>query len=279
MFGVRRTFATLGVAGLFSLAAALAANAQTPQHAYLRISARDSTNVPIPQAEFTVTRGLHDVIARGTTDDNGLGFATFEVHDSLDLQVTMRKIGFARTDHFFEAGPRDTAVVMLVAARSAANTLGAVKITAKRENQVTSYVINADDIAASNQTLLDGFDVVKKMRPDMLTSHGGCATGVQNVWVNGKRIIYPLPANTIAAQRARVGVPPRARFTYAAVSVLTDIAPEHIEEMTYKDCFDHSMAVVGSRDALFIVLKPGVVYQPGVGSYVDDTPIPARTHP
>jgi hypothetical protein len=27
------------------------------------------------------------------------------------------------------------------------------------------------------------------------------------------------------------------------------------------------------------VLKPGVVYQPGVGSYVDDTPIPARTHP
>jgi len=257
----------------------LAANAQTPQHAYLRISARDSTNVPIPQAEFTVTRGLHDVIARGTTDDNGLGFATFEVHDSLDLQVTMRKIGFARTDHFFEAGPRDTAVVMLVAARSAANTLGAVKITAKRENQVTSYVINADDIAASNQTLLDGFDVVKKMRPDMLTSHGGCATGVQNVWVNGKRIIYPLPANTIAAQRARVGVPPRARFTYAAVSVLTDIAPEHIEEMTYKDCFDHSMAVVGSRDALFIVLKPGVVYQPGVGSYVDDTPVPARTHP
>ena len=278
MFGVRRTFATLGVPGLFSLAA-LAANAQTPQHAYLRISARDSTNVPIPQAEFTVTRGLHDVIARGTTDDNGLGFATFEVRDSLDLQVTMRKIGFARTDHFFEAGPRDTAVVMLVAARSAANTLGAVKITAKRENQVTSYVINADDIAASNQTLLDGFDVVKKMRPDMLTSHGGCATGVQNVWVNGKRIIYPLPANTIAAQRARVGVPPRARFTYAAVSVLTDIAPEHIEEMTYKDCFDHSMAVVGSRDALFIVLKPGVVYQPGVGSYVDDTPVPARTHP
>jgi hypothetical protein len=273
-----RTFGALGFAGLFTMVAATAA-AQSPQHAYLRISARDSTNVPIAGADFTVTRGLHDVIAQGTTDDNGLGFAKFDVKDSLDLQVTMRKIGFARTDHFFEAGPRDTAVVMLVAARSAANTIGAVKITAKRTIDYTSYEINADDIAASNQNLMDGFDVVKKMRPDMLSSHGGCSTGVRNVWVNGKRIIYPLPANTIAAQRARVGVSPRARFTYAAVSVLTDIAPEHIEEMTYKDCFDHSMAVVGSRDALFIVLKPGVVYQPGVGSYVDDTPVPARTHP
>jgi hypothetical protein len=270
------------LAGLFALsAAASSAGAQSThtQHAYLRISARDSTNVPIVGADFTVTRGLHDVVAQGTTDANGLGFATLELPDSLDFQVTMRKIGFARTDHFFDVGPRDTAVVMLVAAHTAANSLDAVKVTAKRNIDVTSYHVDADDIAASNQTLLDGFDVVKKMRPDMLTSHGGCNTGVQNVWVNGKRIIYPLPANTIAGQRARVGVPPRARFTYAAVSVLTDIAPEHIEEMTYKDCFDHSMAVVGSRDALFIVLKPGVVYQPGVGSYVDDTPIPAHTHP
>jgi hypothetical protein len=270
MIAIRRSF---GFAGLFALLAAFSAGgAQTPVRGYLRISARDSSDVPIPGADFTVTRGLHDVVAHGTTDDNGLGFASFDAKDSLDLQVTLRKIGFARTDHFFAGAPFDTSVVMLVAAHSDSKSLGAVKITAQRDLKTESYDITADQIAASNQTLLDGFDIVKKMRPDMLTSRGGCRTGVQNVWVNGKRIIYPLPANTIAAQRARVGLPPRARFTYAAVSVLTDIQPEHIQELIYKDCFDHSMAVVGSQDALFIVLKPGVGYERGVGSFVDDTP-------
>ena len=264
---------SIRLAGLLALMAFPAARAQKKTlHAYLRVSARDSSEVPIAGAELTVTRGLHDVLARGTTDDNGLGLLSFEASDSLDLQVTMRKIGFARTDHFFGAAPMDTAVVMLVAARNKNNTLDAVKITAKRDVKTASYEVNADDIANTDQTLFDGFDILKKMRPDILTSRGGCRTGVQNVWVNGKRIVYPLPANTIAAQRARVGVPPRARFTYAAISVLTDIAPEHIEEMIYKDCFDHSMAVVGSQDALFIILKPGVGYERGVGSFVDDAP-------
>ena len=67
---------------------------------------------------------------------------------------------------------------------------------------------------------------------------------------------------------ALVGVPSRARFTYTPVSVLSEIEPEHIESITYHDCFDHTMAAVGSVNAVFVVLKPGVVYQENVGSFV-----------
>ncbi|MDB4876913.1 MAG: hypothetical protein JWM41_3359 [Gemmatimonadetes bacterium] len=264
------------VVSIALLSAAAIAGAQTVPpvpHAYVRVSARDSLGTPIPGAELTVVRGLRDVIAAGTTDDAGLGLLAFDAKDSVDLQVTMRKIGYARTDHFFAAGPRDTAIVKLVAARPQGpqgQALDGVKITAKRDVKSASYDLNADDIANANVPLLDGWDVVKKLRPDMLTSRGGCATGIRDVWVNGKRIVLPLPPTGITAERARVGVPPRARFSYIPVSVLSDIAPEHIQELIYHDCFDATMAKVGTTDALFVVLKPGIVYERGVGSFVDD---------
>jgi hypothetical protein len=88
--------------------------------------------------------------------------------------------------------------------------------------------------------------------------------------VNGKRIRLPLPPTGIAAARARVGVPARARFSYVPVSVMSDIPPEHIQEINYHDCFDTSMAAVGNNNAIFIVLKPGIDYVENVGSFVLD---------
>jgi hypothetical protein len=253
------------------LLGATIAGAQTAPHGYVRISARDSTGTPISGAELTIVQGLRDVVARGTTDDRGLSLLAFDAKDSVDLQVTMRKIGYARTDHFFSAGPRDTAVVKIVAARPQGQALDGVKVTAKRDVKSASYNLNADDIANADVPLFDAWDVVKKLRPDMLESRGGCETGIRDVWVNGKRIVLPMPPTGITAQRARVGVPPRARFSYVPVAVLSDIAPEHIQEMVYHDCFDATMAKVGSTDALFVTLKPGVGYQRDVGSFVDDS--------
>jgi hypothetical protein len=36
------------------------------------------------------------------------------------------------------------------------------------------------------------------------------------------------------------------------------------------------MAVVGSQNAIFVTLKPGVVYQQDVGSFVVDQPTPVQ---
>jgi len=247
-----------------------AANAQSAR-AFVRVTARDSAGGPISGAELTLLRGVRDVIAHATTDSGGRGtMFVDDLKDSTDLQVVMRKIGYPRGDRLFMAAPHDTARVDIVVARLA-TTLAPVKVTASADLLRKSYHLDADDIANSTLWFTDAWDVVKRMRPDILRSRGGCATGVQEVWVNGKRIVLPLPPTGMARARARIGAPPGARFGYIPVSVLSDIAPEHIEEMTYHDCFDHSMAAVGSVNALFVTLKPGVAFQQDVGSFVVDS--------
>lgn len=63
------------------------------------------------------------------------------------------------------------------------------------------------------------------------------------------------------------------------MTVLSEIKPEHIEEITYLDSTDNTVGTIGSNDALFIVLKRGVAYQPGKPSYVvaDAAPTPSPT--
>ena len=257
--------------GLAVVVFAAAGGAQISSRAIVRVSARDSSGVPVQRAELTVVHGLRDVVARGTTDDEGQGTLIVpDLKDSTDYQVVMRRIGYTRTDRFFSVGPRDTAKIEFVVGHPTP-TLAPMKITAEADVLRKSYYLDADDIANSDWHFVNGWDVLKRLRPDMLTSRGGCETGAQEIWVNGKRIRLPLLPTGIARATALVGVPSRARFTYVPVSVLSEIEPEHIESITYHDCFDHTMAVVGSVNAVFVVLKPGVVYQENVGSFVVET--------
>jgi hypothetical protein len=247
------------------------AGAQASRPAVVHIVAVDSSGAPVQSAELTVTRGLREIVARGTTDSLGAAaLAVPNLRDSTDLQVTMRKIGYARADRFFSVAPHDTTFVGLMVPLPLAR-LAPVKVSAQANLKWKSYHLDADDISGSDIPFTDAWDVVKRLRPDILTSRGGCDSGVQEVWVNGKRIRLPLLPTGMAAARAYVAVPPRARFSYVPVAVLSEIAPEHIEEMTYHDCFDASMAAVGSVNALFIVLKPGVDYVEDVGSFVVET--------
>src|SRR5690349_5606406 len=99
---MRLTITTrLAAALAFVLTTAGAASAQKVQHGFVRVVVKDSTGTPITNAELTLREGVHDVLAHGTTDDNGRSVLTFDVKDSTDFQVTMRKIGYARADHFF----------------------------------------------------------------------------------------------------------------------------------------------------------------------------------
>src|SRR4051812_43080327 len=106
----------LGRALALSAIAAASVAAQSRNVAVVRVTARDSSGAPIPAAELTVTQGIRTVLARGTTNDRGEGLMSFEVKDSSDFQVTMRKIGYPRGDRFFEAGPFDTTRVAIVVA-------------------------------------------------------------------------------------------------------------------------------------------------------------------
>ena len=269
--------AVAGFVSAASIAARPSAVCAQSSQAVVQVTARDSAGAAIANAELAVVRGLHEVLAHGNTDSSGRGtLIVGGLQDSTDLQVVMRKIGYQRGDRFFAAFPHDTFAVKIVVGALPAK-LAAMEVNAPADLKWKSYHLDADDIANSDIPFSDAWDVVKRLRPDILTSRGGCATGVQEVWVNGKRIVLPLLPIGMAADRARIGAPPRARFSYIPVSVLSDIPPEHIQEMTYHDCFDSSMAAVGSVNALFVTLKPGVAYKQDVGSFVIDSGTDQKT--
>jgi hypothetical protein len=255
--------------GVVALSLATAAAAQLPT-GFVRITAQDSSGAPLRDAELVVTKGMHTIIARGTTDSLGHALLGVQVNDSTDLNVTMRKIGYRRGDHFFGVGPRDTAIVSIVVGRPV-TALDPVRVTAEGSLKLKSYYLSADQIEAADlETADNAWEIVKRLRPDMLTSRGGCGTGVREVWVNGKRIRLTLLPTPMQAARARVGAPVNAKFGYVPLVVLSEIAPEHIQEIVYHDCFDATMAAVGSTDAIFVVLKPGVEFVQDVGSFVID---------
>ena len=52
------------------------------------------------------------------------------------------------------------------------------------------------------------------------------------------------------------------------VDILEEIRPEHIEEIRYTDCFDTSVPGLGTRSAAFVILKTGIGYERGKGSFV-----------
>ena len=62
----------------------------------------------------------------------------------------------------------------------------------------------------------------------------------------------------------------------ARLTLLEEIRPEHIAEISYKDCFDTSAKGNFGQNALFIVLKPGIKYEVNYGSYPTDALRPGK---
>lgn len=95
------------------------------------------------------------------------------------------------------------------------------------------------------------------------------------MWVNGQRIRLVAPDEAAVARQHGI----LAGLMPGTMTVLSEIKPEHIEEITYLDSTDNTVGTIGSNDALFIVLKRGVAYQPGKPSYVvaDAAPTPSPT--
>jgi hypothetical protein len=275
----------------------------------VEILVRDSAGAPVAGAEASVVQGLNLSRAGGTTDDRGrvsLSIADVaSTHD--DYQLVVRKIGFARTERFFRF-QRDT-MSFEIQLRRVPQELTPVVVTAEEDLKRKSYHIDAEAIANSDRLLIDATDILAKLRPDMICGRScnpmaGVAARTRNpvracpglafsqptrcpvndapvspntnVWVNGKRLRMVIPDEMAMARQTGVlsGLMP------GTMTVLSEIKPEHISEMTYVDELDASIGKIGSEGGLFIVLKDGVVYEPGKESYIPDVPVkPAPAAP
>jgi hypothetical protein len=261
---------------LAGVAIAASLEAQSSANIALRVHVVDSMQVPVVGAEVSVVRGLQSVLARGVTDARGTRILSVPRGDD-SYQVSVRKIGYAFANPFVRVPSADTLSVEIVL-RHSVQTLEEVVVTAEESLRRRTYHIDADAIAQSTRNLIDATDIVTKLRPDMLSGRSG-ECSLDEVWINGRRIRDPLP-NEIIVERARMmgalrAAAPHTRMPLGitsavnVMSVLSTIKPEHVDEMTYNDCLSQTLDMrAGSTNALFVVLKPGVGYEDGRGSFV-----------
>ena len=275
-----------------------------PHPARIEILVRDSAGAPVAGAEASVVQGLNTSRASGVTDSRGRVSLTIadvvSAHD--DYQLVVRKIGFARTERFFRF-QRDT-LSFEISLRRVPQELAPVVVTAEEDLKRKSYHIDAEAIANSDRVLIDATDILAKLRPDMICGRScrplaGVAARTRNpvracpglalsqptrcpvddtpvspntnVWVNGRRLRMVIPSEMAMARQTGLlgGLQP------GTMTVLSEIKPEHIAEMTYVDSLDPSIGKIGSEGGLFIVLKDGVVYEPGKESYIPEVPVKA----
>ena len=259
----------------------------------------DSTGAPIRDADVSILRDVSTVLAQGTTNSGGrVRLSLTRAEGTFQLRV--RKIGFQRGYRFFSLGAGDSVAIDMRLERSVV-LLEPVNVRAAEDLKRKSYHLDAEDIENSPRTLIDGTDIFK-LRPDMMTSRGGAKAcevlytdrdgWIENVWVNGQRVVMPIvDSQFVAGRKPALGIvkpPPRPNpritplrvpkpppspwtvFTHVdtVLSILRSIKPQHIAEVTYHDCFDTSINATHSDMSMFIVLKPGIAYRNGVGSYV-----------
>jgi hypothetical protein len=248
-------------------------SARAQRDAIVRVRVVDSAGAPVANAEVSALRGLTTVVPGGPTDS--LGRRSFTVPHGSDYEVIARRIGYQRGAQFFSA-VHDSVGIRIVL-HAAAATLPVVSVTAQQDIKRRAYHLDADDIASSKRPIIDGLDVLTKLRPDMIyTRVPGCA--LRYVWVNGHPIVFPTinPALAAKARQQRraaqaaphIGPTGLATVNLTVQSVMASIHPEHIEEVTFADCNDTTVNRVKGNSAIFVALKAGVAYDPGVGSYV-----------
>jgi hypothetical protein len=295
-----RSAAALTILAACMTTAAAAQTQSQPTIPPLIVAVRviDSTGLAVEGADAAILVGINEAKATGTTDPSGHVSLTVTEPQG-DYQLVVRKIGYNRSDQFFrgKSGRLSFDVVM----HRTTQSLAPVTVTAQEDLKRKSYFIDADEIAKHADELFDASDILKKLKPDMVcgrvcspwggvpasartaaracpisnTNPGGCPRATRstsgasamsrtNAWVNGKRILMIAtdPACQAGHRGALSGLSP------GTMQVLCEIRPEHVEQMKYLDDWDNSVGRVGSNNALFIVLKEGVVYEPGQPSYV-----------
>jgi hypothetical protein len=240
----------------------------------IRVQVADSLGVPVEGAEVSIVRGLKGTLASARSDVSGNVSFIVDL-DSADYSVVARKPGYSRGDRFFAAERNvvDARVTMKAIARDQLSPVTVTAVDLKRK----SYFIDADDIGGSSVHVHDALDIVHRLRPDMLISRSGnwggrMRTGcsaMTDVWVNGRRYMGAFVIVDEGVRQRVKGTGNRlARVGMGTLTILSQIEPEHISEMTYHDCFDTTVRGVGTQNAVFITLKPGVDYRPGGRSYV-----------
>ncbi len=252
--------------------------AQAGPPAVVHVLVLDTAREPVAGATVVILRGpppgqaLHE----GTTDAAGRCTFAF-VPDSGPYRFVARRIGYAQTTRPLAVAAGDTLFVPLSLARLPP-MLDTVRIEARALSN--DYFLDSTAIlrAARDPAIENVYDVLMRLRPNMLGDHGRICDDIAFVWVNGHRVRLD---ETLSIPPRDVLIDPRTRLRkrhLAPTDILAGIRPGDIASMQYKNCWDTSMPGIGSENALYITLKPGIAFDEARGSYRIDS-IPRSPQP
>ena len=230
---------------------------------------------PIPAVDLAISKAPIGAILAKRTNDAGL--ATFLVErSSVRHLVLARKFGWTPTERLVELANADSIRVRLQLDPAPADLQGVVV-----EAKAPYYLLLESEIAASKRPVRDALEALQKLKPSMLYDRDRCpGEVVDNVWINGRRVLF-MASNTpilggrssrtignvrVRTQGGRAGAEPPA-----VDSVLASIRAEHVQDIRLVNCWDTSLPGVGSNNALYVSLKPGVDWDWKRGSFVPDT--------
>jgi hypothetical protein len=227
----------------------------------LRLEVRDVAHNPVAGANV-LANDASTTSVRGVTDDSGA--LSLRVTRGMRYSISVRKVGYAPVDL---AGAYTADTTLRVVMTRITRDLDTVRVRAEQTARQRAYHIGAVDIASHRRELINGFDIIAKLRPDIAWGRGACG-GAANIWVNGRWIAPEFVAtNDIANARANRGNA-EGKVSRTVLYVMSEIKPEHIEEMTYHDCLEQNVVGNHGEAALFVTLKVGVRFDPGRGSYL-----------
>ncbi len=276
---------TLTPAVLFCALGGVRAGAQSRGPVTIVARVVDSAQVPVAGADVSAIHDLTQVAAAGATDARGE--RVLRVNGQFPAyEIVVRKLGYSRASRFVQVGNRDSISVRITLTR-VSQRLDTIRVSAEQNRSRARTTIDADAIAASDRPLFDAIDVIEKLRPNMTLEPaditGNCKPA-KNLFVNGvlvasqptgPGVMGRTPRTTVDGSRAAsIGVP-HARIGAAlaaasddALLALGTIKPEHIEAIEYRNCTQASVGRLHDESALFVVLKEGVQFTLGRGSYV-----------
>ncbi len=261
---------------VFALTAALdllplAAHAQ---QAAVHVTVTDTAGRAIAGAEVTIVDAANTTRAETHTDAAGRAQLALP-RDSATYELEARRLGYAAASHEIRVSGEPLTLTLRLQALP--QTLATVKVTAAESEKHKRLFVDADAIANSKRIINDGVDVITKMRPDMVFGLGGrgYCPAIHNLWINGRWVPpYSITTNELAVARARATImrpSPSLKDSLAVpdyiVSALAEIRPQDIAEISYHDCTDMSLGRIHGENALFVVLKTGIRFDPVRGTY------------
>jgi hypothetical protein len=281
MHAVISRLLTAAFLALAVLASPGIARAQSSGIAIIRLTVQDSAGVPIPDADIVLSHGKLGAIEIGRSD--AAGRCTFiGQYEHGEYAVSARRIGYVGSSSSFTLNATVASVALVL--HHIAPTLDTVRVEANVPRS-KDYFLDAASIAASSRVIDNAADALHKLRPNMLGDRARQCPLAQNLWINGRRVFF---GKTLAGWSYREhptvaegNSSPTGRVVFArpsggsrGVSIgkyLESIKAEHIADIRYVNCWDTSMPEIGTNDAIYVVLKPGVEWDWQNGSHVADS--------